>query len=285
MERLKKENYVKSVEESHLRDLPISFKFDGSIIEREGIILAHAYPPRIMEQLKECDYNLSFAYVDDEISDCLWMRKKKLPKGKTIGIKDNLVIIGHTKNNNKVGFSYDDSEDVLNIDGGCADLDRKDLIAPIVELDYVSEKVNIIGFNESGQIEYKKEFTSNGQIKDCDNEKKSNKSKVGGKYYDGSNKTIDLLQAMIRLADAKLDEFTMFVSNNKKKLAALGLLATGLGTIAINNDNSELSVADNSKPMISNFQVLDDEVFDSEVLESDVVDTDNDVKIYVRSTK
>lgn len=264
-----------------LRSLPISVKFDGSIIGKDGIILAHACPPKVMKDLKECHYNLAFAYVDDEISDCLWLRKKDLTDGETLGIKDNLVIVGHTKNDSKEGYLYDEEAGVLNIDGGCADGDRKDLVVPIVEINYNTGKINMIGFDGSGKIKYRKEFASDGQVKNssCD------LSSVGGKYCDQNNRFLDLLEGMAHLADTKIDEFVSFVNENKKKLAALGLLASGLGAFAANksSDNSSL------KSSVSTCQASNNDFIivqiDDSLVDKAIFDEDDDVKIYTRSFK
>ena len=42
-------------------------------------------------------------------------------------------------------------KDVLNIDGGCAYDDKSKLIVPIIELNYTTGKINIIGLDSNGK--------------------------------------------------------------------------------------------------------------------------------------
>ena len=292
-----RDKFEKLVEEKQkevtkfLRDLPISFKFNGSLVGKDGIVLAHACPPKVMKNLDVCNYDLNFAYIDEEISNCLWLRKKDMLPGESLGLENNLVIVGHTKNGSRVGYKYDDKDCVLNIDGGCANYEVGDsLIVPIVELDYCMNKANIIGFDENGKIVYKKVFAEDGVIKNPNNKDKvtRNNKPSGGKYYDGSNKTLDLLVSMKLLAETKVDEFVSFVSTNKRKLAALGLLVGTLGSVGsiVGNDKVEDNMSNTN---ISDYKIVSDYFEDSdnaliETLDEDVF-TNNDNKVLIKDFK
>lgn len=127
------------------------------IINKNKLILVHAQVPEdLTEELKISDDN-------KKVSDAVWTRReKRVPLlfgvGNIIGYnrigKDGyLAITGHTPVLNEKGFIYDDKENYLNIDGGCAyyasghfKYDR----VPLVEVK--EDYLKILIFNHNNEI-------------------------------------------------------------------------------------------------------------------------------------
>lgn len=137
-----------------LDDMEICVKFDGTLWDDKGVVLAHAYPPRYMDIRNKCRLKLGNLYVRD-CYNALWKRPWDLKKNEKLGLDNNITIIGHTPLNGNNGYTYDSDENVLNIDGGCAnilDKDGKDILAPLVELDFNNKQINMHLFNKDGEL-------------------------------------------------------------------------------------------------------------------------------------
>ena len=235
-------DFVKlSLEKQHeitkfLSELPLYKTFDGYIVGKDGIVLAHACPPNKFIDFDKWDLTLKYAYCDRDIADIVWKRKKDLDDGEFIGLDNYFSIVGHTHNKSKSGFKFNKEACTINIDGGCGyKYNIDELRVPVLELDYVHDKVKIHGFDWNGRCQYRKTFAEYGEI--VSKKKKVNNSK---KYLDTNYSLFDKL---VELARTSKEEFYKFISFNKRKLAALGVLM-GLLTIGVNyvNDVENISI-------------------------------------------
>lgn len=138
----------------YISNLKIYNKFSETV-NNENILLVHAAAPKEIydsSHLRLVDYKKDFT-----IYSSLWTREEEMEflrnKDKIIGKDGYFTIIGHTPVKEKPGFIYNNRENYLNIDGGCAyysngffDVDH----VPLVEID--DNKLNIIIFNHNNQI-------------------------------------------------------------------------------------------------------------------------------------
>lgn len=98
-------------------DLPLYYKFKEKI-DGKNIVLVHAACPSVIKD--NCDLKIKddndLAYI------CTWTRENDpyIPFRCKIGSPNYFSIVGHTPNDNKYGYFYDEDENYLNIDGGCA---------------------------------------------------------------------------------------------------------------------------------------------------------------------
>ncbi|MBP3766305.1 MAG: metallophosphoesterase [Bacilli bacterium] len=168
--------------------LNIYHKFDKAIDDLD-IILVHACPVRGMTDNKKILLNENSPRVDV----ALWARKEDLIVNKIFN-PSYLNIIGHTANKNKYGFSYDKNDNVLNIDGASSlfgyietsyvqslnkyilfdeyELDIKNKLEsishiPLIEIDSINNRINILVFNHLNQIIYGK-YLQEGIIYDME---------------------------------------------------------------------------------------------------------------------
>ncbi len=98
-------------------ELPLYYKFKEKI-DGKNIVLVHAACPLQIDD--KCDLKIK---DDDELTYfCTWTRKNDpyVPFRSRIGNPNYFSIVGHTPNDNKYGYFYDENENYLNIDGGCA---------------------------------------------------------------------------------------------------------------------------------------------------------------------
>lgn len=232
---LDKQNEIKMF----LRNLPLAVKFDGYIVGKKGIVLSHACPPKILKDIDRYGMTLKDAYYDRKIADIVWKRDKDLSSGETIGLEEHFSIIGHTNTKTKSGFKYNKKDCCLNIDGGCGfKSNKEELRVPVVELDYVRDKIKIHGFDCNGLCKYRRIFAENGEVVT----KKTTSTK--GKHL---TKKKSLYDKLIELASISRCEFYKFINLNKTKLAAIGilvgLLAVG-GNYVSETDDFSISISD-----------------------------------------
>ena len=130
-------------------NLKLYHKFNEEINGKK-IVLAHSKCPT--EVLDKC--NLKIKDDNEEINDIVWTRKD--PKKEVIvGNPDYFTIIGHTIVRNKSGYSYNQEENFLNIDGGCAAYVMGHPFydhIPLVEIDGKNNRLIILLFNNENEI-------------------------------------------------------------------------------------------------------------------------------------
>ena len=143
------ENIIKFI-----ANLDIYYKFN-ELIGGKNIVLVHAMCPKIVKD--KCD--LKLGDNTKEIENLLWTRKNEFwfNMNNNIGNSNYFTIIGHTPVSNSFGYSYDNSDNVLNIDGGCAayakgfyEYDH----TPLVEIDNKNNRLIILTFNNNNCITY-----------------------------------------------------------------------------------------------------------------------------------
>ena len=148
-----------------ISNLKIYHKFKETLNDKE-IVLVHAKCPN--NPLDNC--NLKVKDNTYEIESLVWTRKIDYWGRKTnkkIGNENYFTIIGHTPLNTPTGYEYDEKENVLNIDGGCAPyvIGRKEFDhTPLVEIDNENDKLNILTFNNNNEIIMGNYFTDNRSI-------------------------------------------------------------------------------------------------------------------------
>ena len=135
-----------------ISNLKIYHRFKETLDDKE-IVLVHAKCPE--NPLYNC--NLKVEDNTYEIEELLWTRKfypRSLIKHK-IGNDDYFTIIGHTPLNTATGYNYDEEENTLNIDGGCAPyvIGRNEFNhSPLVEIDSNNNRLKILTFNNNNEI-------------------------------------------------------------------------------------------------------------------------------------
>ena len=151
-------------------NLEIYHKFEEKI-NNKPIILVHAACPVNVKD------NCPICIKDDnsEIYNCVWARKHNyfgLFKSK-IGNEKYFTIIGHTPNNNALGYYYDAEDNTLNIDGGCASHVSGCFAYnhfPLVEV--CDNYLKILTFNSNNEITHGNYFYDNKVIPYSKNELK-----------------------------------------------------------------------------------------------------------------
>ena len=147
---------------SFIANLDVYYKFPEKM-GGKNIVLVHASSP--LEVKDECgmktkDLNPFTAYY-------VWARKDDpyMPFRCRIGNKDYFSIVGHTPNKSKFGYYYDQHENYINIDGGCApyvsgyfEYDHYPLVE--VKDDYLK----ILTFNNNNEIIYGNYFKEGKRI-------------------------------------------------------------------------------------------------------------------------
>lgn len=169
-------NYSKDVISKLIEEvgyLNIYHKFDEKIDDLD-IILTHACPVRGMQSGEKILLNENSTRVDI----ALWTRKDDLIMKGRLFNPTYINIIGHTSCLNEYGFIYDKEDNVLNIDGGSSyfgfyetnyllnnenttfnnyddsikELLNKNSHVPLIEIDSINNKINILVFNHLNQI-------------------------------------------------------------------------------------------------------------------------------------
>ena len=114
-EKLNNKEYDKLIE--YISNLKIYHKFEEKI-GNKNIVLVHANPPR--KVLDECNTRLKDD--NEEVFFAVWTRNipEYFPFRVIMGHEDYFSIVGHTPNRDRLGFSYDEEHNMLNIDGGCS---------------------------------------------------------------------------------------------------------------------------------------------------------------------
>lgn len=145
-----------------ISNLKIYHKFEETL-NNKSIVLVHASSPLNVKD--ECDI-----YIKDLnlISDYyVWAREdsSRFPFRCHIGNKHYFSVIGHTPNNKRFGYFYNEQENYLNIDGGCApyvcghyQYDH----FPLVEVK--DHYLKILTFNSNNEIIYGNYFQNNKSI-------------------------------------------------------------------------------------------------------------------------
>ena len=147
---------------SFISNLKIYQKFN-EVINNKNIVLVHASSP--LNVKNECDIQIKDLNL---ISDYyVWAREEdsRFPFRCHIGNKHYFSIIGHTPNNKRYGYFYNERENYLNIDGGSAcyaggyyQYDH----FPLVEVK--DDYLKILTFNSNNEITYGNYFTGNKSI-------------------------------------------------------------------------------------------------------------------------
>lgn len=131
--------------------LPVYHKFLRKI-DNQNILLVHAMAPSDVEE--NCHLFLDSG-CDIDIYRSVWTRKKNFLSS-SLGKDGYFTIIGHTPVNNLYGYYYDESDNILNIDGGCAmwvsGYTKIFDHTPLVELDFQHQLINLLIFNHNHQI-------------------------------------------------------------------------------------------------------------------------------------
>ncbi len=163
----------------YIGNLPIYCLFDEKI-KGKNIVLVHAACPVNIK--KSC--NLKINDNSNSVFYSVWSREDDSLKQYKIGNSEYFTIIGHTPNQNLLGYEYHKKENYLNIDGGCAF--------------YVS---GMFTYNHFPLVEiadgYLKILTFN-----------SNNEIIAGSYFDG-NKSIPYNKDELKYA-------RLFLENNVK---------------------------------------------------------------------
>ena len=146
---LKDKNKILEVAD-FVSNLKIYHKFE-EMIDDKPILLVHAC------YVKAIDNNVDLKIKDDNatIEVALWTRKKDpfIPFRCRVGNDSYFTIIGHTPVNNKFGVEYNETQNYLNIDGGCAayvsgEFDYNHF--PLVEI--CDGYLKILTFNSNNEI-------------------------------------------------------------------------------------------------------------------------------------
>ena len=150
-----------------ISNLKIYQKFEEKL-NGKNILLVHAGSPYIV--LDNC--RLRIKHNNVEVNECVWKRKRnpgimdmfrdskeikeENEKGTNmLGNINYFTIVGHTPNENKYGYEYDEKQNVLNIDGGNAYYVRGFFECdhtPLVEIK--EEYLEILTFNNNNEIIY-----------------------------------------------------------------------------------------------------------------------------------
>lgn len=96
-------------------NLDVYHKFDEKMNDKQ-ILLTHACVVMPMLDNEPLKINDNRTATDIALNT----RKGDRVAGRGVGNKDYFTIIGHTRNKTKTGYTYDEDDNVLNIDGGCA---------------------------------------------------------------------------------------------------------------------------------------------------------------------
>ncbi len=182
-EKLKRKNKIVDVI-NFVGNLKIYQKFKETIDDKK-IVLVHAACPK--EVLDEC--NLTIKDDSDLVDSCVWSRKENdflfLPQVKTIiGNKNYFSIVGHTPNESIFGFAYNEEENYLNIDGGCAMYVSGYFESnhfPLVEIK--NGYLRILTFNDNNEITYGNYFVNNRSIPMMDHELMEEREYLNKKLY------------------------------------------------------------------------------------------------------
>lgn len=132
-----------------LGNLKLYHKFEEKINDN-NILLVHAKPPKTINDI--CDMKISDNNIDTELT--VWVREtNEYFEKNEIGKKGYLTIIGHTPVDNELGFYYNQEQNYLNIDGGCAFYAYGKFSCDHVPLIEIEEGyLNIIVFNHNNEI-------------------------------------------------------------------------------------------------------------------------------------
>lgn len=171
-----------------ISNLKIFHMFDEKILGK-NIVLVHAACPT------DIVYNSDICIKDNNslVNYCVWTREIDpfIPFRCRIGNDNYFSIVGHTPNDNKYGYVYNERENYLNIDGGCSMYVRGEFSydhVPLVEIK--DNYLKILTFNNNNEI-------------------------IFGNYFDGSKS--------ILISDKELDDDRRYLNNNLliKKLKRL----------------------------------------------------------------
>ena len=156
-----------------ISNLDIYHKFKETINDKP-IVLVHAMCP------KNVYYECNLKIKDDNLSvnRALWTRKEDSFFKKSLGNEKYFTIIGHTPVLNESGYLYYESDNVINIDGGCAAYEcgiEKNIHSPLVEIDSKNNRLIILTFNENNEIVLGNYFSSGKSVKMSEDELNKNR--------------------------------------------------------------------------------------------------------------
>ena len=167
-----------------LSQLELQKSYENMMLDTKGVIVTHAHASKIIKDFRD-NYNINYRLEDiaddirstysrrQDMSDkyleflyTVWDRKGDC---RNLGLNNYFTIIGHTPVDNYNGYEYDMFNNVLNIDGGCADLAkgfRRGITVPLVELDFDENRLIINRFKSNGKQLKTHYLTNEGIIKD-----------------------------------------------------------------------------------------------------------------------
>ena len=170
----------KNLVNEFIRNLELQRSYEKPIVDSKGVIVVHSQASETIKKindvlgkrpkLKDIEKDIKDSYRIGCITTAkyyhyyktLWTRPEE---SKNLGLDGYITIIGHTPVDNEDGYSYDENNKVLNIDGDCASLGRKykkETIIPLVELDYENDQLKIHRFSSNNQKLKTHYITSNG---------------------------------------------------------------------------------------------------------------------------
>ncbi len=140
-------------------DLGLYHVFDEKI-KGKNIMLVHAACPYELKDVKIKDNN-------ELVDFCVWTREYDpwTRARYNLGNKNYFTIVGHTPNENKYGYVYNDRGNYLNIDGGCSRYVMGDFWCdhvPLVEV--LDNCLKILTFNNNNEIIYGNYFDGKNSI-------------------------------------------------------------------------------------------------------------------------
>ena len=141
-----------------ISNLKVYHKFNETI-DGKKIILSHAKCPGIA--LDDCYLRIRFD--NKKLEKLLWARSEDNKEKATIGNKSYFTIVGHTSVDDEKGYIYNEEENYLNIDGGCADYVSGSTTidhVPLVEIDGENNRLIILTFNNNNEITHGNYFSN-----------------------------------------------------------------------------------------------------------------------------
>ncbi len=173
-----------SIIKTFLSEIELQKSYNHMMLDTNGVIVTHAHASKIIKKLED-DFNLHYKLEDITQDIRSYYVQKQEPSEKfleflhtvwdrkgdcnNLGLNNYFTIIGHTTVDNFNGYEYDRFNNVLNIDGGCADLAKgikKEITVPLVELDFENNQLIINRFKNNGKQLKTHYITNKGIIRE-----------------------------------------------------------------------------------------------------------------------